>query len=169
MNDTPHNFRPESAKELKEVSEFKDAHLIVGLYLTSRGILADAPKEKTNSATKNDNLFTDQNTLVGRTIKGPAVINGKDEQFSDLPRPIEVWEQSQKAMKSFGHNESYDFTMNGWQFSARPVRASENSCLQCHNPSYTFDQTTRKPKATEVLKIGDPLGVVLYAYKQIKD
>ena len=174
-NDSAHNFKPDKAKELKDVADLKAEHLTVALYLTSRGVLTDPPKGP-QSDDKNIDPFSLQENAITRVIKGPAVITGKDEQFSDLPKPIELWEQSAKALKSFDHNENYDFKMNGWQFSARPVRASQESCLQCHNPYYAgpapmvVDIKTGKEAAKkDGLKLGDTLGVVLYAYKQTKN
>ena len=138
-------------------------------------MLFDPPKEQRPNEKNANPLFLPENAVT-RTIKGPAVITGKDEQFSGLPAPIELWEQSRKALKSFDNNESYDFNLKGWQFSARPVRASEASCLQCHTPSHAgpaplvLDLKTGKDvQSKDGLKLGDTLGVVLYAYKQAKD
>jgi len=173
-DDSAHNFKPDKAKEIKDVGELKAAHLAVALYLTSRGVLVDPPKDA-KSYDKNANILYLSENSVTRTIKGPAVITGKDEQFSDLPKPIELWEQSRKALNSFDNNDNYDFSLSGWQFSARPVRASEQSCLNCHMPSYAGPasvvldtKTGKEVPARKGLKLGDTLGVVLYAYKQTK-
>ena len=64
----------------------------------------------------------------------------------------------------FEQTSSYDFTAGGWTFVARPVRASEASCLQCHEA----DGTTRTfPSRDHVptLRVGDALGALLYGYK----
>jgi hypothetical protein len=179
-DDSAHNFKPDKAKEFKDVGELKAAHLTVALYLTSRAVLGEPLKGKNGVIDeKYDNdlnaRFLPQNAL-GRAIKGPAVITGKDEQFSDLPKRSELWEQSRIALKSFDHNDNYDFTMKGWQFSARPVRASQESCLQCHNPNYAGPapmvvdiKTGKEVEKKDGLKLGDTLGVVLYAYKQAKN
>jgi hypothetical protein len=72
-------------------------------------------------------------------------------------------------MKAFEVNDSYQFSQGSWQFIARPVRASEQSCLGCHLHDTTrlmaFDAKEEKGKR---LQIGDPLGVLLYAYRKAR-
>ncbi len=70
--------------------------------------------------------------------------------------------------------ERYGFKAAGWEVEARPVRASDESCLRCHKTDYrTVHGVTEKgvsfysvePKGN-ALKAGDPLGVLLYVYKK---
>jgi Protein of unknown function (DUF3365) len=150
--DTPHRFKPENAKELKIVDELNKARLKVALYLASRNV------------TKiNEHIMRFQ---PGQFIKGPGLITADDKQRNGLPQALEMFEQSRKAMAAFEKSDSYDFTLGGWKFTARPVRASEESCLACHNgganPYINLANTNQPP---ERLKIGDVLGVVIYAHE----
>jgi hypothetical protein len=60
---------------------------------------------------------------------------------------------------------SHQFVQAGWNFAARPVRASEALCLRCHRGR---GRASAFPVADEkmVLKIGDTIGVVLYGYRK---
>ena len=66
--------------------------------------------------------------------------------------------------------------VGAWRVEARPVRASAESCIECHRRHSGFEIKTmpatggaavaaEKPKEAD-LKVGDPLGVLLYAYRK---
>jgi hypothetical protein len=171
--DTPHRFKPENAKELASVRELNAQGLNVALYLTSRSVLGDKPDEK--EWVQDQPVSTGQGvtrTSVGsgrgfsrKIIKGPVLISAKDKD--DLPMPSELWEQSRKAILAFATKDSFEFLHGSWKFIARPVRASEQSCLQCHlRDSTRTIALNPKDENPKPLKIGDPLGVVLYAYRE---
>jgi hypothetical protein len=163
--DTPHRFKPENTKELASLSELKSRKIEAALYLTSRSVLGDKP----------DAIEWNQGADVSpvgsgigysrRIIKGPVLINARGRD--DLPLPSELWEQSRKAIEIFATQDSFEFSYGKWNFIARPVRASEQSCLQCHVSDSTR-LIAQDPKDGKIkpLKIGDPLGVVLYAYRE---
>lgn len=173
--DTPHRFKSENAKELAAVGKLKVEELTVALYLTSRSVLGEKPNEKewaqgqTEHSQKDKFLTPPQyeRLISRRLIKGPVIISGDDK--GNLPLPIELWDQSRNAMNVFEGNDSYQFSQGGWQFVARPVRASEQSCLGCH-----LQDTTRlmahdvKDGMERRLRLGDPLGVLLYAYRKAR-
>src|SRR5258708_5943592 len=62
-DDSAHNFKPDKAKEIKDVGDLKAAHLTVALYLTSRGVLADPPKEEAASDKNVYPLFLSPNSV----------------------------------------------------------------------------------------------------------
>jgi hypothetical protein len=62
---------------------------------------------------------------------------------------VELIDESRQAFQALQRRERYDFEMANWAFSARAVRAASTECLTCH-----------KGRA-----LGDPLGVVLYAFR----
>jgi hypothetical protein len=172
MRPYAHSFRPENAREIKDVEGFTDSGQTVFLYLTDLNVLgrikSNSTADKSSDALVNDYLMVN-------AIKGPALIAGDQKLDAKLPTIAQLWEPSGKALESFKHNESYDFTLNGWNISARPVRASQKSCLQCHMARVpttlvltNMDGTVVKTKTPE-FKIGDPLGVVLYAYRNTKE
>jgi hypothetical protein len=67
-------------------------------------------------------------------------------------------------MAAFADAESHEFVAGGWKFIARPVRASDMSCLNCHREEYSATFSMQNPSGTP-LRIGDPLGVLLYGYR----
>jgi hypothetical protein len=153
--ETPHRFKPENAKELSIVGYLSKVKLNVVLYLAGRNLLrpgADAAEAGAGE--------------LGKLIKGPVFITGNDVRVSGPPTVSELSEQSRKAMQNFQKSDRYDFTIREWKIIARPVRASEASCLKCHH----YDETGTLPQAkveeeSRRLKIGDALGVVVYAYR----
>jgi hypothetical protein len=172
--DTPHRFKPENTKEFSSIKELSSQKVEVALYLASRSVLGDKPDDK---EWNQDRLAsTEQGATpmsIGRgtgfsrkIIKGPVLICAKDKL--DMPLPSELWEQSRKAMQAFATKDSFEFTLGNWQFTARPVRASEQSCLQCHLIDSTAVLARKPNEEPKQLKIGDPLGVVLYAYRKNK-
>jgi hypothetical protein len=92
------------------------------------------------------------------------------EQF-ELPEPMSIWDDAQKAMLEFEKRDQYDFSSGKWSIAARPIRAKE-SCLKCHTgyPATTpghprkvdiFGGAATRPAPP---KVGDALGVAMYAY-----
>jgi hypothetical protein len=76
---------------------------------------------------------------------------------------MDLWDESARAMRAFEKRDAYDFVLAGWNFTARPVRASEDLCLRCHRgPVRASLVAAADPGNT--LKIGDAIGVVLYGY-----
>jgi hypothetical protein len=172
--DTPHRFKPENTKEFSSIGELNSKKVEVALYLASRSVLGDKPDDK---EWNQDRLASTEQGVtpmsIGRgtgfsrrIIKGPVLICAKDKL--DMPLPSELWEQSKKAMQVFATKDSFEFTLGNWQFTARPVRASEQSCLQCHLVDSTAVLARKPNEEPKQLKIGDPLGVVLYAYRKNK-
>jgi hypothetical protein len=91
------------------------------------------------------------------------------EQF-ELPEPMSIWDDAQKAMLAFEKRDQYDFSYGKWSIAARPIRAKE-ACLKCHtgDPATTVgfrgiyhDGLTAPSLAPP--KVGDALGVAMYAY-----
>jgi hypothetical protein len=173
--DTPHLFKPENARELASLKELQKRKLEAAIFLTSRSVLGARPEESEwtpdkRVSTRKGVTTTSVGTGTGfsrRIIKGPVLISARTVE--ELPRPIELWEQSHKAMQMFAEkHDSYEFTYGDWQFVARPVRASEQSCLNCHKTDLSHVMGRLSSNGGTELKIGDPLGVVLYAYRESK-
>ena len=75
----------------------------------------------------------------------------------ELPEPLKIWDDAQKAMREFEKKDQYDFSFGKWSVAARPIRAKE-SCLKCHTVNVMNASGLTPPKA------GDALGVAMYAY-----
>jgi hypothetical protein len=153
--ETPHRFKPENVRELEAVQRLAQARLRVVLYLAGRGVLVDSPEAPISPG------------AVWQSIKGPVIVGATaaaaaDGRVGNPPRPGDLWREARRAVLAMTENDVYDFSAGRWRFSARPIRATEDSCLTCH----------RRPGATAPvigdgaapLQLGDPLGVVLYGY-----
>lgn len=157
---TPHRFEPESTRELDAVRGLEGAGFRVVLYLTGRRVLREQPEPDGPAA----NPFR-------ALIKGPVLIthaftkeNAPASASGGVPPPasVDLWNESRQAILAFAKRDSFDFAKAGWNFIARPVRASDATCLRCHrDPHSSGIPSTDEPSN---LKIGDPLGVVLYGY-----
>lgn len=168
------HFAPRNDEELLTTNALRDEGWKVGLFLVGRGILDKKPKKE---------LWDDPNNeyYARKPINNPILITPQTK-VEELPPAYELWDESQKAMKSFSRDkEQYTFTAGQWQMLARPIRATQQACLQCHQGNTSpnvygrlrliSDERLTAKKAEESspvnpLKIGDPLGVALYVYKQ---
>lgn len=92
------------------------------------------------------------------------------EQF-ELPEPMSIWDDARRAMLAFEKSDQYDFSFGKWDIAARPIRAKE-ACLKCHtgDPAATQGALRRiyldggGAPGLEPPKVGDALGVAMYAY-----
>lgn len=151
IGETAHRFTPENAKEIKIVDELKKVGLKSALYLAGRRSV--------------DTYFKLTDLKRDHVIKGPGLITADDKQKKSLPKASELFEHSRKAMAAFEKSNSYDFTLAGWKFTALAVRASDQSCLMCHkHDNYIPYGTAVNNQMPPELKVGDVLGVVIYAY-----
>jgi hypothetical protein len=85
--------------------------------------------------------------------KGPLQIANGSGQPLSAPAALDLWDESRDALLAFTTGRSYEFAsrVDGWAMIARPVRASGDECLKCHTS----------------LRSGDPIGVVVYAYRGV--
>jgi len=147
---TAHRFRPETVREVSAVRDLEQAHLQVVFYLVRRAVLRPMPGPG----------YWDQQRGRG-IIKGPVEITtfrSLDSSNDAPPRPRDLWDDSQRAMRLFGASESHEFVNSGWKFVARPVRASAEICLRCHR---TGGEGT-------ALELGDAIGAAIYGYRPVR-
>ena len=85
--------------------------------------------------------------------KGPLQIANGSGQPLSAPAALDLWNESRDALLAFTTSRSYEFVprADGWAMIARPVRASGEACLKCHTS----------------LRVGDPIGVAVYAYRGV--
>src|SRR5262249_4311616 len=161
-------FVPETDKEKDAITEIERSGLKMVIYLASRFVLESTPDE----ARDEDRLFSH------KPLVGPVTITNSSQK-TDWPEALSLWKHTRTAMQYFDSKESayhYEFSVEGKDFIARPVRAQE-SCLKCHTPqayqAFTkYDVSSNGARLRELsvsnqvrqLKIGDPIGVLLYAY-----
>ncbi|MBO0862858.1 MAG: hypothetical protein J2P21_31045 [Chloracidobacterium sp.] len=161
-------FVPENDQEKKAVAEIERSGKKMVIYLASRFALESAPDE---SQVK-DLMFSHL------PLVGPVAIT-KTTQKTDWPEALSLWKQARKVMQNFDGEKAArqrEFSVEGKDFIARPVRAQE-SCLKCHTPqaymSYLkYTVNSDGPLLRELIVsdqvrqigVGDPIGALLYAY-----
>jgi hypothetical protein len=153
-------FFPENDQEREAVAEIEQSNLKMVLYLASRNVLGTRPV-----GSQNRNLL-----LFHAPLRGPVAIT-QDSQNADWPEALSLWKQAQEAMQDFDRKKSVserEFSVGDKDFIARPVRAQE-SCLKCHAPQTYQSIVPNNDGAVRQLSVGDPIGVLLYAYtKSVK-
>jgi hypothetical protein len=150
------HFVPETQSEREAVSELEKGGWQVAFYLVGRRILGPKP-----DLTILTHPFPGlKNSIINGpiAITGPFISDRKKlvEQF-ELPEPMSILDDAQKAMLEFEKKDQYDFSFGKWSIAARPIRAKE-SCLKCHTGNVTTAPSLTPPK------VGDALGVAMYAY-----
>lgn len=149
--DTPHRFQPENAREEGAVRDLEGAGLRVVLYLTGRAVLtADGRAAGTRPGSP--------------LIKGPVEVTSTQRQGAPS---LDLGEESRRAMIVFERASSYDFTAGDWTFVAHPVRASEASCLRCHDADGSAHTIPSRDRVAS-LRVGDALGALLYGYRSAR-
>jgi hypothetical protein len=156
---TPHRFEPESTRELDVVQGLEAEGFQVVLYLTGRRVLRPKPQ-----------ISRAEEDFMGAIIKGPVLITyGAGAAAAGAgkaaPRAMDLWDDSRRAMIAFAKTDSVDFARADWNFLARPVRASDAMCLQCHHEPVPGVDPARGIEVN-ALKIGDPMGVVIYGFRK---
>ena len=141
-------FQPENSTERAVVSQLKQKGYEVAFYLAGRNTL-------TPSAAPD--------ILRRSLVQGPAYITPLHEE--QLPNAAALLADSRDALISFETSGGYDIRKAGWTVAMRPLRASNETCVQCHivGPGSAGSQLLGVPSQ---LKIGDPLGVAMYVYRQ---
>ncbi|MET0623312.1 MAG: hypothetical protein ABW250_10060 [Pyrinomonadaceae bacterium] len=153
------HFEPTTEEEKAAVAALKREGYRVGLYLAGRGVLYDEPVE-------NRVAWNRFGGGAGRAISGPIYVSSSS--VKSLPGAVPLWDETRRALESFAAGrERHEFTAGLWRVEARAVRASAESCLECHRTRAEFEPKLL-PTATKAadLKVGDPLGVLLYAYRK---
>ena len=117
----PHRFEPESVAEMAVVRDLENANVAAVLYLGS----------------------------AQRRIKGPVLVTrGATTERMASPEAESLRAPLTAALNAFKRVDTYEFGRPGWKFIARPVRASSETCLKCHDVS-----------------VGEAVGVVIYGYR----
>lgn len=131
-------FQPENATEQAVVDQLRRKGHEVAFYLLGRNALTDRPQIQM--------IYPRRSGL-----QGPAFITAVRE--GELPQPDTLLDNGRRALLSFAKGEGYDIPKAGWTVAMRPLRASNERCVQCHI------------RSNPELKIGDALGVAMYIYR----
>jgi hypothetical protein len=86
-------------------------------------------------------------------VQGPAFIT--PIRAGEFPQPDTLLDDGRRALLLFQKGDGYDIAKAGWTVAMRPLRASNERCVQCHAGA----------EGNSKLKIGDALGVAMYVYR----
>lgn len=129
-------FWPENPAEAGVVAALQQKGYEVALYLAGRNI-----------------QFPVSGLMPVRYgVQGPAYITHIPNP-QDLPQPNVLLAESRSALAAFESGGGYDIRKGEWTVALRPLRATNEACVGCHN------------NMGSTVKIGDPLGVVMYVYR----
>lgn len=177
----PHLFTPERMREITIVEELDHARMRVVLYLAGREVLKPKPDARFSPMYISEEYFSNLRLLMAPrpikeedaiewgVIKGPIRVTPPERPKTESERPPatgELWEATRRAMQAFSRSETYDFGHGGWKFAARPIRVTDQACLNCHTPNgATLMSAGVRPDNT--LRMGDAIGALLYGYKRM--
>jgi len=133
------DFAPENQQESAILDRWNREGWQVGLFVFGADIRTSKPEE-----------------FWHRAIKGPAVITPSTIRH-ELPQWQEGFSAASEAMARFQAGAPEHLTrLNNWTVVSRPVVASNEKCVSCHNAQ------TGKSK----VKLGDVIGGVAYLYSR---
>jgi len=153
-------FSPKNEEESIAVSELEREGWQVSFYLAGRRIVDSKPESSQQEPGNKYNQHP--------VINGPLPIT-KNVAREDLPNANELRDHAKKALLAFDTRNQYEFSVQKWSFTGRPIRADE-MCLRCHNPNPppVAGTVMHLPYApapgNRPVNIGDALGVAIYAY-----
>jgi hypothetical protein len=140
-------FRPANANERATVEDLDQNGYEVALFLAGRQIL-----QPSDGATLGGFRFIDPRS----GLQGPAYTTHLLKTEA-LPKPEALLPDARSALVSFEAGNSYDVQKDGWKILMRPLRATSETCVQCHAGGAGGNNVK--------LKVGDALGVVLYVFR----
>jgi hypothetical protein len=155
IGETPHRFSPTKASEMTAVRELERAGMRVILYLTGRRVLGPKPPASAQPA------------MFSQIIKGPALVTPPNPDAS-APALRDLWDDGRSAMLAFVNTNLYAFSAGEWKFTARPVRATDATCLNCHAANGATRIVSNGTPQNSSVRVGDPLGVVMYGYRPLR-
>jgi hypothetical protein len=142
------DFKSENPAEQAVIDAFQSKGYEVIVYLAGRKILEQPPAE------------TQIRYRYG--VQGPALITG-NSMPADPPSTRWLLAESRTALESFEIGDGYTLKRGTWTVAMRPLRAANSGCVGCHTSGVARDKDDSKAK----LAVGDPVGVAIYAYRQI--
>jgi len=156
----PHleTFVPASEDEKNSVTGFQEEGWAVGLYLFGR---------RANEIPVKKNGKTVKKLHVVNKLNAPLPITEKLKS-DDLAKSESLLEQVKIAFQVFQTSDNYEFEFNNRAYVAKPVRAMNESCLQCHTDFYITKQVAKKTYKYRPRKVGDTIGVLVYSFEKAK-
>jgi hypothetical protein len=150
------DFEPESDREREVLAKLESQSVEVGFYLFGRAILEGSAGELKPRALKGPGAMTKRTPRAAWYPSGPLARVAPPDVLPDWGT---IYPLAQRAMKSFADGGSgFETSMNSWRIAARPVVATREKCIACHN---NRAYGTGSPAVLQ-----QALGGVLYAYRR---
>ncbi len=154
------DFQPERPVEEDVITALEGRQTQVGFYVFGAAIVDSLPANLNFRALKGPAAMT---RGTPRPAWYPSLvlprIPNHNEDLNALPDWNAIYRLAQEAMRSFedgGHG--FETVSGTWNIAARPVIASQERCVTCHNnPAY---------RPSHVTKLNEAIGGVLYAYRR---
>ncbi len=143
-----YQFAPETSDERSAVAGLRWSGRAVAIYLGGLALL--------------DPSRGPDKEPVGRRTFSPA-IDVTGTAALALPPEGALRALSRKALAASDAGEPVTSTVGRWRIDVRPVRADRQACLDCHAAIRPDLPPRAAPSVDHPLKIGDALGVVIYA------
>jgi hypothetical protein len=158
MPPNPHlrTFSPNTPEEREVVQRFIEDGWRVDLYLFGRR----SRRKVVNG--KEEEKFTTTYRLNEPVAITPNV------NTSELPKSDTMLHRVKVAFDSFqlGTESTVLFDSAGWSYVARPVRATNAKCLDCHVDHVATSTTTNNQPTFRQRRVGDVNGVILYGFRK---
>ena len=154
---SPHAFFAHNVREESAVQYLDAARLNVVMYVGGRKLLG----EDGYSITPQRGALVMVPGRNGARLEGPIVVTplSYNAPPQNAPRAATLMTDATKALRGFDRVDTASFSVEGWNIAATPIRARSNTCLGCHRLAPAGTAQNR-------LRIGDALGVALYAYQE---
>lgn len=151
------DFEPQNGVEREVVAGLEREGIQAGLYVFGLAVAT-----------------SDGGRLDFRALKGPAAVTSGTPRPSWYPpqtKPdhatqgaLPDWEAvfplARRAMRSFQDGgKGFESKLDSWDIAVRPLIATQERCVACHN----------SPAYTRVAALGQPLGGVIYAFRQARN
>jgi hypothetical protein len=146
------SFQPENATETAAVDQLRQKELEVAVFLVGRQALNEQATATAPFASRRTGL------------QGPVSITLRPD--TRLPDATAVFSKGQSALASALEDQGYAIKSGNWTLAMRPLRASNQTCVGCHSYRDAPPFGVASGAITPAPKLGDVLGVVIYAYRQ---
>ena len=153
--DAYRDFYPERPAEQQVIAALEQRHVQVGFYLIGAAITDSAPTDLNYRALKGPAAMTHG---TPRPSWYPGTGQVQRARGDTLPDWNAIYPVAHDAMRRLQNGrQGFDTAFGRWNIAVRPVIASEERCVTCHNsPMYA---------PAHVTKLDDVIGGVLYAYR----
>lgn len=154
-------FYPKNELEKTAVNNFEQNDWKVGLYLFGR---------KANRKIKNG--VEQKEFLIEYRFKQPVIITKNIKEREELSNSNRMLKQVKEAFLLFQgdqeNEKSFEFKIGKWWYYAKPVRAVNQSCVQCHTDYVVLKKLDDGKYQFRQRKVGDVNGVLVYAFQKVK-